>query len=149
MGVRTYDAAKVAVTVKGLAISGWADGTFVVVDRMEESFTKVIGADGFTSRSKTNNRSGTITLTLSQTSPSNEVLSGLLADDELNGNGVFPIMVKDISGTTVLFSGTGWIQKPPSVEFGKEISNREWVIDVSDLHMTVAGNTGVGVETVA
>lgn len=142
--VRTYDAAQVVVTVNGAEISGYADGTFITIEREEQSFTKVVGADGTTSRAKSNNRSGSMTITLAQTSPSNELLSSLLAADELSNEGVFPVIVKDTSGESRFFSATGWVQGLPSIEYGKEIANREWVIDLADMEFNVAGNKAVG-----
>lgn len=145
MAVRTFDPGQVTVSVDGITISGFADGTFIIAERTEESFTKVVGADGQVSRSKSNNRSGTFTITLLQTSPSNETLSALLARDEKNGNAIVPVLIKDNLGTSRLFTGTGWIQKMPNVEYGKEISNREWVIDCAEMDFNIAGNVGVGV----
>lgn len=144
MGVRTYSPGAIVMTVNGVAMGGFADGTFITVARDEQSFTKVTGADGSVSRSKSNNRSGTITLTLQQTSPSNDVLSALLAQDELDNSGVISVLVKDNSGDSRFFSGTGWVQGMPSVEYGKEIANREWVIEMADMEFNVAGNIGVG-----
>lgn len=144
MSVRTYDAAQVILTVNGVEISGYATDTFVSIEREEPSFTKVVGADGTTSRAKSNNRSGTMTITLSQTSPSNDYLSALLAADELNNSGVFPVILKDVSGQARFFSGTGWIQGMPSVEYAKEISDREWLIDLADMEFNIAGNFAIG-----
>ena len=144
MAVRTYDPQQVVITVDGTAIGGYADGTFISIEREEESFSKVVGADGAAARSKATNRSARITLTLMQTSPSNEFLSMLLARDERNNSGVFAVIVKDNSGSSRFFSATGWIAGLPTVEYGKEISNREWLIDVTDVDYNVAGNIGVG-----
>jgi hypothetical protein len=145
MSVRTYSPGEIVMTVNGVAMGGFADGTFITVARDEQSFTKVTGADGTVSRSKSNNRSGTVTLSLKQTSPSNEILSALLVQDELDNSGVVPVLIKDNSGTSRFFSGTGWVQGMPSVEYGKEIANREWVIEMADMEINVAGNIGVGV----
>ena len=56
-------------------MSGFADGTFLTVDRDDDQWAKVTGADGTSTRIKSNNRSGNMTLTLKQSSPSNDVLS--------------------------------------------------------------------------
>ena len=101
MAVRTYDPQQVVITVDGTAIGGYADGTFISIEREEESFSKVVGADGAAARSKATNRSARITLTLMQTSPSNEFLSMLLARDERNNSGVFAVIVKDKDGNTI------------------------------------------------
>jgi hypothetical protein len=140
MSVRTYDPKSVVVTIGGVPMSGYADGTFLNVDRDENAFTKVTGADGTSTRVKSNNRSGSMTLTLKQSSPSNDVLSGFASLDELSNTGVVPILIKDLSGNSLFFSATGWVQKFPSSEFGKEINNREWVLDLVDVDMFVGSN---------
>ena len=140
MSVRTYDPKAVVITVGGAPMSGFADGTFLTVDRDENAFTKVTGADGTSTRVKSNNRSGSLTLTLKQSSPSNDILSGFAALDELTNSGVVPILIKDLSGNSLFFSATGWIQKYPSSDFAKEISNREWVMDLVDVDMFIGSN---------
>lgn len=144
MSTHTYDAAQVILTINGVQISGYAADTFISVEREEPSFTKVVGADGTTSRAKSNNRSGTMTITLNQTSASNDYLSALLAQDELTNEGVFPVIVKDISGESRFFSATGWVQGMPTVEYGKEISDREWLIDLANIEFNIAGNRKIG-----
>lgn len=140
MSIRTFDPASVVITVGGVPMSGFADGTFLLVDRDEDAFVKVTGADGTSTRVKSNNRAGTLTLTLKQSSPSNDVLSGFAILDELSNSGVVPVLVKDLSGNSLYFSATGWIQKMPASEFGKEINNREWIIDLVDVDMFVGSN---------
>lgn len=140
MPVRTYDPKQCLIIIGGVPMSGFADGTFVSVERSSDTFTKVSGADGIVSRAKTNDRSGTLTLTLAQTSPSNDVLSGFQIADELTNNGIVPVLIKDISGRSTYVSGFGWVRKPPTGEFGKEIADREWVLDLADLEVFTGGN---------
>jgi len=140
MPVKTYDPKLVVLTVGGVPISGYADGTFIVVERSNDMFSKVSGADGQVSRAKANDRSGTVTVTLAQTSPSNDALQAIAVLDEKSNQGVKPVSCKDISGRSTFFSAFVWIRKVPNAEFGKEITNREWVLDCADLEMNVAGN---------
>ena len=144
MTVRTYDAKEVVLTLDGIPILGYADGTFISLEREEETYTKVVGADGVVSRAKTNNRSGTLTLTLKQTSPSNEDLSDFLKQDELSNNGVFSVLIKDSISGTRLFSSTGWVQGLPTIEYAKEISDREWAIDLANIEFDISGNPAIG-----
>lgn len=140
MAVRTFDPKQVVISIGGVPMSGFADGTFLEIIRDENAFTKVVGADGYTSRVKSNNRGGTLTVTLLETSPSNDVLSAFAALDEASNSGVVPILVKDLSGNSIYFSATGWIQKLPDSVFGKEINNRAWIIDLADVDMFVGSN---------
>jgi hypothetical protein len=145
MPVRTYDPKQVLVLIGGAPMSGFADGSFVSVERTADTFSKVSGADGIVSRAKTNDRSGSLVLTLAQTSPMNDVLSGFAVADELTNLGVIPVLIKDNSGRSVLVSAFGWVRKPAKADFGKEISNREWTLDLADLDMFDGGNADVSV----
>lgn len=140
MPVRTYDPKQVSVLVNGIPIGGFADGTFIRAMRSNDMFTKQSGADGIVSRAKSNDLSGEITLTLAQTSPSNDVLSGIQLTDELSNNGVVPVLIKDNSGRSIYVSAFAWIRKHTEAEFGKEIANREWIFDCADLDTFTGGN---------
>lgn len=139
----TYDPKQVAVIVGGVPLGGFADGSFVTVERSSDAFTKVTGADNITSRAKTNDKSGSITITLQQTSPSNDILQGFALVDEVSNSGVVPIVIQDFSGRSTFVTAFGWVKKVPKAEFSKEITNREWILDCADLDVKFGGNTGV------
>jgi hypothetical protein len=134
-GPITYSPEDVTLACGGFLLSGFADGTFVKVEPEDDRFKKLVGADGEVTRTKSANRSGTITVTLLQTSNSNAVLSNLARIDDLTGYGSFDVLCKDNLGN-VAFAATGWIRKVPGPEYGKEQSNREWTIDCSYLDIT-------------
>ena len=140
MALRTYDPKKVIIVIGGYPMGGFADGEFVNVIRSGDAFSKSVGADGDTTRVKSNDKSGEMTLTLSQTSPSNDVLSGISRADELGNAGVVPVKVKDLSGRSEFVSAFAWIRKIADSPNGKEISNIEWVLDLTDVTSFVGGN---------
>lgn len=142
--LRTYDPKKVIVNVSGVPMSGFADGTFVMCERTSDSWSDVAGTDGAISRAKSNDKRGTIMLTFQQTSPSNDVLSGIAALDAEKNAGIVPILISDLSGRTLVESSFSYVRRPPNVEFGKEITNREWTFACADLKMYHGGNPGVG-----
>ena len=57
MSVRTYDPKQVIITVGGVPMSGFADGTFLTVDRDDDQWAKVTGADGTSTCIKSSCRS--------------------------------------------------------------------------------------------
>lgn len=138
--LRTVDPAKHITTFGGIPLSGFADGTVLTAERSADSFSKVSGTDGVTSRAKSNDKSGSVTLVLAQTSPSNDILSAFQIADEKTGAGVLPLISKDLSGRTVLASANAWIRKPANATVGKDVENREWIIDCADLEMFIGGN---------
>lgn len=141
MSVRTYDPKQVIITVGGVALSGFTDGTFLEIDRSEATWNMVVGADGLVTRGKTNNFSGTMTVTLKQSSPSNDVLSGFMAIDEATNQGVVPVLIKDLSGNSIYFSARAWITQYANSSFGKEISDRQWILNLDELDVFVGSNS--------
>ena len=140
MPVRTFSPEETVLTVNGVPIGGFTDGTGITVRRSSDSFTKKSGMKGVVSRAKTADKSGEIVITLAQTSPSNDVLSALVALDEAQSTGVVPVQVADLSGRSVYATAKAWIRKPAEGSFGKEISDRQWTLDCADLFMFSGGN---------
>ena len=141
MAFAQYDSKQVLVIVGGAPISGFADGTFVEVAFDEQQWNKVTGADGLTQRSKTNNFAGNITITLMNGSNGNDALSALWNADRISNQGVVPVLVKDLSGRTLWAAENGWVQQMPNQAFGKDATERSWVIDCDDLIGVAGGNT--------
>lgn len=140
MTVKTYDPKNVQLIVGGVPINGFADGTFISAERTNDAFTMVSGAAGEVTRAKSNDRTGMVTITLLQSSLSNDVLSGFALADELSNSGIVPVVIKEVTGNTVIFSGEGWVRKFPVTDYAKEVSNREWVLDMSDMDFFIGGN---------
>jgi hypothetical protein len=133
----TYDASTVSVIVGSHIVKGIADGTFVSITRNSDTYTKKIGAAGEVARVKTSDRSGRMTITLAQTSPSNDYFSGLYIADETRNAGKVPVLVTENGGTSVAKAGEAWIVKPANLEYGNDIINRVWIFELADLVMTV------------
>ena len=140
MGVKTYNSGEVSIIFAGIPFEGFADGTFVTIARNNPSFNDLVGSDGEGARAASNDKSGTVTVTLMQTSLTNDELSAIALLDELTGDGVAPLLVKDNSGRTVASAETAWLEKPADAEFGREISNREWVFKTDNLGLFIGGN---------
>lgn len=144
----TYDPASIAASFAGVPLAGFADGTFVAVERNNDSFTLMVGAGGEAARSRSRNSSGKVTFTLMATSATNDLLSAIWRADELSGTGVGAFILKDLNGTTLCAANNAWIMKPPKIEFGKEISTREWVIEAESVYMKSGGTTALSVDSV-
>jgi len=135
-----YQPSNVTVVYAGLILTGYDDGTFVSIERNNDMWTLKTGADGYGTRAKSSDKSGRVTLTLLQSSPSNDALSAIALADELSGAGVNPLLVRDGGGRTVASALSAWIVKIPQVEFAKEVGNRAWVFEADSLNIFVGGN---------
>jgi len=144
MATKDYDPNKVSIYIDGQPVEGFADGTFISISRNNQTWTVASGASGETARSKSNDKSGTVELTLMQTSAFNNVLSGkLLADEGDTNAGKFLFTLVDTNGNTDLIADQMWVQQPPTVEFGKELGERVWTLETGNLIYLSAGGTGV------
>ncbi len=140
--VYPHDPNKVLMTFKGINIVGVAEGTYVAVERAADGKTMKVGSQGDVAVTKNRNRTGSVTFTLMEGSPTNADLSKVYNDDEndvADGNG--SLMITDLNGTTVYKASTAWIRKLPKGEHGNESGNREWVIDCAKLLMVVGGSS--------
>ncbi len=140
----SYDAKEVTVIIGNIIVQGFAPDTKVVVDRDEDAFTKRTGTDGDTTRSKSNNKGGSIEITLEQSSPTNRQFTELADLDELNGRGTRAGMVKDNSGNSVHATRACWVKKRPAAYYGAESTDRVWIFDTGELKHDVNGNNPVG-----
>jgi hypothetical protein len=140
MAITTYDPKQVVVSFLGNLLTGYAGGSFVTAQRSADSFTLHVGADGEAVRTRSSNRSGTVTVKLVQTSPSNDVLAAAAAGDELAGSGVGPLFVKDLGGRTLVAAQNAWVKKPAVVDFGADVADREWTLETDELLVFPAGN---------
>ena len=136
----TYDPAEVFVTIGGNIISGYADGTFVEVEFDEQQWNKVTGADAHTARAKTNNYSGSVTITLLATSVGNDILNSLWQADKRDNSGAKPLLIVDAQGNTKWSATYAWVRQMPTQGFAKEVGTREWVLDCSALIGHAGGN---------
>ncbi len=140
MDFKNYDPARVTVTFKGVPLLGFGEGTFVSIERTEDAFSMKVGAQGDVTRSRKQDRTGSVTVMLQQASPTNDALSAIHAEDELFGTGYGALLVKDLNGTTIADSENAWIRKLPVGEYADEASDREWVFDCADLNFHVGGS---------
>lgn len=140
MSLTTYAADKVAIIIGGLPVVGKGADTFISIEVADDDWTESVGADGSVVRSLKANNLATATLTLQQTSPINDFLSGkLFADRQLPGAGLFSLTVKDLLGTSTFFSGTAYVKKQATMEFAHESTEREWTISLVDFVSVIGG----------
>lgn len=136
-----YNSAAVTVVFNGALLDGFGPDSRVEITYPEQ-FTKVIGADGEVARSKTNDQTCQVKLTLLQTSASNDILSATHTLDATSpfGGGVGNLLIKDLLGTTLVACAQAWIMKYADVAFAKEVGTREWTIDCGTTATLIGGN---------
>ena len=118
-------------------IKGFEEGTEIVAERAEDSFTAKVDVDGNVTRSRSNNTMGTVTFSLSQFSELNKYLTNIMNLDERAGAGVLPLKISDKSNPDAenVIATQAWLTKPSNKSFGAESGSREWVITCADMNI--------------
>ncbi|RYF36590.1 MAG: DUF3277 family protein [Cytophagaceae bacterium] len=140
MTVRTYSPSEFSVTVGALILTGFAQDTMITVSRKTPTWSSTAGSDGFVTRARSADKRGDITLTLDMSSPSNDDLTALFAADEMTGKGVFPIMIRDGSGSSVASAASAWIVSPATLEYGNGVVGRAWTFEAANITISNGGN---------
>lgn len=138
--VRTYDPKQVIITFGTTVLTGFAEGTFVSIERSSDAFEKSRGADGSIDRVNKNVFDFAVNITLKQTSPVNGILAGILAADQISNKGVLPLTIKDLGGITLFTAAQAWIRKDPTAELGDSLGSREWGFDTGPALLVPGGN---------
>lgn len=139
--VRTYASSRVLVIIGGVPMTGLGPDTFISIAPAADRVTAASGADGEIARSVSSNRMHTMTVTLQQTSPSNDILSAFASVDDLTGGAVIPVLVQDLTGRTLFAASQAWISGLPTIEFGAEAGTREWTFTTGAPNvLTIGGN---------
>lgn len=124
--VKTYNSRLVTVALGTHAVSGFADDSFISIEAVGDGVSSKSGCDGEVARAVDPNEQYTVKLTLLQTSVTNAFLQAMYNADKTNGDGMFPILIKDLKGNFVFSADSAWVVKPAGRTYGKETNNREW-----------------------
>lgn len=137
----TYSPEDVIVSIAGLLpIEGFTEGTFISVSKDTPYFATKESSDGVVSRIARKSGLYTLQMTLMGTSPSNEVLTRMALLDSKTHIAKFPVIVKDMLGSTLLFSTSSWVETNPTTDFGVSVDSRVWSIKCAKAVLTVGGN---------
>ena len=123
-----------------IPITGFVDGTFISVDKDEMPYSSIRMPDGTVARKKNNSQTYTITITLHNGAETNNLLTKMWQIDELTDRGKFPLLIKDQSGSDLLFSTESWIEGIPSMTKSNAIDSRVWVIKSAYAVINIGGN---------
>lgn len=138
--MRSYDPTEVTFSYNGQVIDGYAAGTFIKASRNQDTWTLQMGNSGKGARSRNPDKSGRVELTLLTSSPANAILAAFAAADELRGEGVGELLIKD-RGTELAScqAQNAWVIKPPDWERAKEVGEVTWTIESDEIYIAHDG----------
>lgn len=142
----TYSPSDVTVVIAkdgfSHVVSGFAEDGFVSIARNSETFEMYTGSDDTNTRIYKPNTASQVTVSLQQSSNSNDILSQLYLNDRATRDyrGLFSITVKDNSGRSIFSAAEAYIGVLPDAEFGAGMSTRDWVIHCPRTEYFLGGN---------
>jgi hypothetical protein len=143
-GVRTFDPKTVSVIWGGYTITGFADGTFIKVTRIEKKlFESKGGADGTRERINKNSLAHMVEFMLMQTAQANGIMSAATILDQESNVGAPELIIKDGSGISVFTSGAAWIAEDADMELATTLTPRKWVMETGPALKVLGGNTSL------
>ena len=136
--VYTYSASEVQLTFGGYTITGWQNLT---ITRSADAFKPVRGIRGKHTRVRSIDTSCTITVTILQTSMSNDVLCRIHDLDLEYGSGRIELLLKDMGGTGIFSSAEAYVLGYPEVVYSGEFEYRQWRLFCQNTgNYTIGGN---------
>lgn len=136
--VNCYSPKDVVLSIGGYQLTGWQS---INITRSTKAFQVIRGIRGKNTRVPNKDTSATITISLLQSSASNEVMSWILDSDISEGTGRIALTLKDKSGTSVFSSAEAYITGYPTVSFTGQFEYRNWELFLqSTSTYTVGGN---------
>lgn len=122
--------------------SGFSEDSIVQIERNAETFTMYTGADNYSTRIYNANNSAKVTLSVQQSSSTNDVLTRLYENDSAsrNSSGLFSITIKDNSGRSSYFSDDAYVGVVPNSNFSNSMQTRDWIIHAHNLQTLIGGN---------
>ena len=135
----TYDPRRVVVIFGTRQLTGMAKDDMVKIEPLGDGAVQYVGADGEVARSMDPNRTYKVTVSLASTSHSNDYLSKVYNLDRQTGKGILPLLVKDLSGTTLFSADEAYIQNFPEAGKNREIASQEWVFNTGNIDDPIIG----------
>ncbi len=143
---KIFNPDEVTLTVGGKLIGGFADGGFLEIAEPSPRVTKVVGTDGEVVISRHMDRSGEGTLTLLQTSDSNDVFQDMadaMATGDLVG-AIKPFYAADRNGRAKHEATHCWVAEAPSSGYDRGAQPRAWKLGFGTLKNAIRGSKLLG-----
>lgn len=142
MATTKYSPSDWMISVFGIPLVGFKDGTFLKVTRNAPSAKMTAGSQGDVVITRVLDKTGKVEITLQRESLSNQKLSAVLAlweSGQVGGTGAF--FCKNINSTSAASAAVSVIEKQPDMEAAADPSAIVWTILLDDVTMFNGGAT--------
>ena len=137
--MKTYDPKKVIVIFGARRLKGMSEDSIVSIEPQGDGLQTYVGADGDVARSLDPDATYEVTVSLNTTSGSNDYLSNMYNYDRETGNGIAPLLIKDLAGTTLFSAPEAWVANMPEASRGLTVDKQEWVFHTGQVEDAIIG----------
>lgn len=138
--VMTYSPSDIIVRIEDYTLPGIMS---IELKWDQPQFKIVRGIRGQVARVRNTNMSGTVVLTLQQTSLGNSVLQSVMSGDQASGNGRFHLAISEGAGNLQIESSNAFVTSFPDMKYSNNFEDRVWTLGVFNVAMTdSASGTG-------
>ncbi|WP_317429591.1 phage structural protein [Mitsuokella jalaludinii] len=137
--VLTYNPKKNIIIYGAKQLTGFAEDDMITIKPLGDGMQIFSGADGEVGRSIDPNSTYEVTVSLATSSKSNDYLSNCFNKDRKTGNNMLPLIIKDLSGSTLFFAKQAWIKNFPESKRGRKISNQDWTFNTGQVDDPIIG----------
>lgn len=137
--VLTYNPKKNIIIYGAKQLTGFAEDDMITIKPLGDGMQIFSGADGEVGRSIDPNSTYAVTVSLATSSKSNDYLSNCFNKDRKTGNNMLPLIIKDLSGSTLFFAKQAWIKNFPESKRGRKISNQDWTFNTGQVDDPIIG----------
>lgn len=137
--MKTYDPKKIIIIFGVRRLTGMSDDSIVSIKPNGEGLQTYVGADGDVARSLDPDATYEVTVSLNTTSNSNDYLSNMYNYDRETGNGIAPLLIKDLAGTTLFSAPEAWVSNMPEASRGLTVDTQEWVFHTGQVEDAIIG----------
>ena len=120
-------------------LTGFAEDDMITIKPLGDGMQIFSGAAGEVGRSIDPNSTYEVTVSLATSSKSNDYLSNCFNKDRKTGNNMLPLIIKDLSGSTLFFAKQAWIKNFPESKRGRKISNQDWTFNTGQVDDPIIG----------
>ena len=137
--MKTYDPKKIIIIFGARQLTGMSEDSIVSIAPNGDGLQTYVGADGDVARSLDPDATYEVTVSLNTTSNSNDYLSNMYNYDRETGNGIAPLLIKDLAGTTLFSAPEAWVSNMPEASRGLTVDTQEWVFHTGQVEDAIIG----------
>jgi hypothetical protein len=136
-GLKSYNLKKVVATFGAIIFSGFAEDDAITLTPEANIFDSKIGADGQTSRSRSNNDNYKATVRFMATSDARAQLQDATFRNAALSGLTLPFRLYSPDTGEEYSSAQAYVEKLPDASFGREVSEREYTLYLPDCKVSV------------